>query len=200
MNSLFAKILLWFWCTLAITVVGAALISALGVNETNTDRRALIGRLVTSSWSRPAPPTRPAAARHSRPSWRTCAGSTTPAASSPTKTAATCSTGQDRAALLRVARASVRASSSVSASSPWATPWLARAADDGRYWFFLIVPRAPLGSWFLTPEHLFMLFAAALLCYWLAFHLTRPVVALQKAVERFGRGDLAARVGSAPPR
>jgi two-component system sensor histidine kinase CpxA len=41
-----------------------------------------------------------------------------------------------------------------------------------------------------------MLLAAVLLCYWLAFHLTRPVRQLQKAVERFGRGDLAARVGS----
>ena len=35
-----------------------------------------------------------------------------------------------------------------------------------------------------------------LLCYWLALHLTSPVRALQKAVERFGRGDLSARVGS----
>ena len=38
--------------------------------------------------------------------------------------------------------------------------------------------------------------AAVLLCYWLAFHLTSPVRALQKAVERFGRGDFSARVGS----
>ncbi|MGO9260857.1 MAG: ATP-binding protein [Bryobacteraceae bacterium] len=38
--------------------------------------------------------------------------------------------------------------------------------------------------------------AAVLLCYWLAFHLTRPVRELQKAVERFGKGDLSARVGS----
>ena len=33
MRSLFAKILLWFWCTLAITVVGSAFISALSVNH-----------------------------------------------------------------------------------------------------------------------------------------------------------------------
>jgi hypothetical protein len=32
MNSLFAKILLWFWFALAITVVGSAFISALNVN------------------------------------------------------------------------------------------------------------------------------------------------------------------------
>jgi two-component system sensor histidine kinase CpxA len=46
------------------------------------------------------------------------------------------------------------------------------------------------------PEHVFVMAAAVLLCYWLAFHLTSPVRRLQKAVERFGRGDLAARVGS----
>jgi two-component system sensor histidine kinase CpxA len=53
-----------------------------------------------------------------------------------------------------------------------------------------------LGPWFLTPEHLFFLVAAVLLCYWLTYHLTRPVADLQKAVERFGRGDLSARAGS----
>jgi two-component system sensor histidine kinase CpxA len=73
---------------------------------------------------------------------------------------------------------------------------VARAADDGRYWFFFIVPRERPGAWFLMPEHLFMMAAAVLLCYWLAFHLTSPVRALQKAVERFGRGDLSARAGS----
>ena len=32
MNSLFAKILTWFWCTLAITLVGSAVISAISMN------------------------------------------------------------------------------------------------------------------------------------------------------------------------
>jgi two-component system sensor histidine kinase CpxA len=53
-----------------------------------------------------------------------------------------------------------------------------------------------VGLWFLQPEHIFVMLAAVLLCYWLAFHLTRPVRKLQKAVERFGRGDLSVRVGS----
>ena len=37
--------------------------------------------------------------------------------------------------------------------------------------------------------------AAMFFCYWLALYLTRPVRKLQKAVERFGRGDLSARAG-----
>jgi two-component system sensor histidine kinase CpxA len=52
-------------------------------------------------------------------------------------------------------------------------------------------------SWFLQPEHIFVMFVGVLLCYWLAWHLTTPVRKLQRAVERFGRGDLSARVGSA---
>ena len=46
MNSLFAKILLWFWFALAITVVGSAFISALNVNENDSDERAPVARLV----------------------------------------------------------------------------------------------------------------------------------------------------------
>ena len=47
MKSLFAKILLWFWVTLAITVVGSAFISALNVNENASDERAPVAHLVT---------------------------------------------------------------------------------------------------------------------------------------------------------
>jgi two-component system sensor histidine kinase CpxA len=73
---------------------------------------------------------------------------------------------------------------------------VSRAADDGRYWFFFIVPRVRVGSWFLLPEHIFVMAAGVLLCYWLALYLTSPVRKLEKAVERFGGGDLSARVGS----
>src|SRR6266581_6592764 len=46
MRSLFGKILIWFWFTLAITVVGSAFISALNVNENDSDERAPVARLV----------------------------------------------------------------------------------------------------------------------------------------------------------
>ena len=47
MRTLFAKILLWFWCTLAITVVGSAFISALSVNRNASDQQSPGARLVT---------------------------------------------------------------------------------------------------------------------------------------------------------
>src|SRR5262249_24808980 len=41
-----------------------------------------------------------------------------------------------------------------------------------------------------------MLLASLLLSYGLAYHFTRPVRGLHRALERFGRGDLKARVES----
>src|SRR5580704_19495732 len=47
MNSLFTKILVWFCFTVAITVVGAAFISALNVNQNVTDAEAPAARRMT---------------------------------------------------------------------------------------------------------------------------------------------------------
>ncbi len=47
MRTLFAKILLWFWSTLAIFVVGSAFITALSVNQNSSDRQSPAARLVT---------------------------------------------------------------------------------------------------------------------------------------------------------
>lgn len=73
---------------------------------------------------------------------------------------------------------------------------IGRAAEDGRYWFFFLEPTSHVGSWFLLPEHLFVIGAGVLLCYWLAWHLTSPIRKLHRAVESFGRGDFSARVNS----
>jgi two-component system sensor histidine kinase CpxA len=50
-----------------------------------------------------------------------------------------------------------------------------------------------LANWFLRPQHWWMMAVGVFLCYLLAFYLTYPVRTLQRAVERFGRGDLSAR-------
>ncbi len=76
-------------------------------------------------------------------------------------------------------------------------PVMAQASDDGRY-FFVIVPGPRRGGpfWFLRIEHLWVLGLAVLLCYALAYHLSSPVRKLQRAVDRFGRGDFSARAAS----
>src|SRR6516225_9655502 len=47
MNSLFAKILLWFWTWMTIAIVGSAFISALEFRRNASDLRAPAAQLVT---------------------------------------------------------------------------------------------------------------------------------------------------------
>ena len=186
MRSLFAKILLWFWCALVVTVVGSAFISALNVNQ-NDDEGSPVARLVTFQLAE----ARTAYETGGRPALKSfletlhrvydAEGVLTNADGRDLLT------NQDRSALIRHARRRAlyelfRVESVV-----------ARLSEDGRYWFFFIVPRATVGTWFLQPEHVFVMAVAVFFCYWLAMYLTRPVRGLQKAVERFGRGELSAR-------
>jgi signal transduction histidine kinase len=191
MRTLFAKILLWFWSTLAITVVGSAFISMLVVNRDSSTESSPAARLVTLQLEE----ARIAYESGGRPGLEAFLDNLQKIYGS--RGVLTDEDGRDllsnelRSDLIRRARRR--------ASFPFMRTtenMLARRSDDGRYWFFFIAPPERLGSWFLTPDHLFIMGAAVLLCYWLAFHLTSPVRSLQKAVERFGRGDLTARVGS----
>jgi two-component system sensor histidine kinase CpxA len=68
--------------------------------------------------------------------------------------------------------------------------------ENGRYWYFLLFPRRRWALWLFHAQYLWVLGLAVLLCYALAAHLTSPVRRLQKAVDRFGRGDLDARARS----
>lgn len=191
MRTLFAKILLWFWFTLAITVVGSAFISALIVNRNASGEQSPAARLVAFQLGE----ARAAYETGGRPGLQTflehvqriygAQGILTD------EDGRDLLTNEDRGDLIRRARRPsnlpiIRTTENM----------LARSSDDGRYWFFFIVPRERPGAWFLTPDHLFIMFVAIGLCYWLAYHLTSPVRALQKALERFGRGDLSARAGS----
>lgn len=190
MNSLFAKILLWFCCTLTITLVGSAFISALNVSRNTSDQESPAARLATfqleearSAWETGG---RPALGGFLDTLQRVyhARGILTDANGRDVLTGDDCSNlvkhaQRRRFFLLRLGENTV-----------------ARSAGDGRYWFFFLVPRATIGMWFLTPDHLFFGAAAVLLCYWLALYLTSPLRSLQKAVERFGRGDLHARAAS----
>jgi signal transduction histidine kinase len=68
-----------------------------------------------------------------------------------------------------------------------------RQALDGQYWLFLMAPSGRSMFWFFQPQHLWILGIVVLLCYGLALHLTSPLRTLQRAVDRFGKGDFSAR-------
>jgi two-component system sensor histidine kinase CpxA len=76
-------------------------------------------------------------------------------------------------------------------------PVIARPTRDGRYVYFLLIGHRRFVNWFFQPElHIAVLGLLAILCYAFARHLTKPVRQLQTAVQRFGQGDLSARVHS----
>jgi two-component system sensor histidine kinase CpxA len=191
MNSLFAKILLWFWCTLAIVGVGSAFISALNVSRNASSDEAPAARLVRFQLEE----ARTAYENGGRPALQAFMDTLEKVYGA--HGILTDEHGRDL--LTNGNRSDLVARAMRRPSFPRirvGNGTMAHVADDGRYWFFYEVPRARVGYWFLTPDHLFFMGTAVLLCYWLALHLTSPVRALQKAVERFGAGDLAARVGS----
>src|SRR5580704_9093765 len=195
MNSLFAKILAWFGCTMLITLVGSAFISALSMNPNDSDERAPWSRLMQFELDE----ARTAYETGGRPELmaflETLHRNYDAVGILSDEKGHDLLTGEDRSVLVRRVRLGAPGLT-LYRFIPVGTATLGRASNDGRYWFFFIVPRSSLAPSFLTPEHLFFLAAAVLLCYWLALHLTSPVRALQKAVERFGGGDFAARVGS----
>jgi two-component system sensor histidine kinase CpxA len=70
------------------------------------------------------------------------------------------------------------------------------ARTDGQYWFFVTPPRGRPGFSFFGPENLWIVAVMVVLSYLLALHLTSPLRKLQRTVERFGQGDLGARMNS----
>jgi two-component system, OmpR family, sensor kinase len=190
MRSLFAKILLWFWFTVAVTVVGSAFISAININK-DSDENAPVARLVTFQLEE----ARTAYETGGRPGLQlfldTLHRVYNAQAVLTDQSGHDLLTNEDRSDLIRHARRHLLYEIFRGGDSA-----VARTSEDGRYWFFFIVPRMPVGLWFLQPEHLFVLLMGVGLCLVLARHLTRPVRRLQRAVERFGHGDLSARSGS----
>src|SRR5438309_1092845 len=71
---------------------------------------------------------------------------------------------------------------------------IARPSHDQKYWLVVVLTRRESAFWFLQTWHLWIIGLVMLLSYALARHLASPVRRLKEAVERFGKGDLSARV------
>jgi two-component system sensor histidine kinase CpxA len=77
------------------------------------------------------------------------------------------------------------------------TPMLTRTTADGRYRIFLPMGRSTARPILLRPQILLALLAVALVCWTLARYISRPIVELQRVVERFGKGETSVRARSA---
>ena len=189
MRSLFAKILGWFVLALVTTLAATILTSALTYNPRSSPRQAPFSMLLSlemsearNAWeSGGRPALQSALARfrqvtNAREVIFTDAGGTD------------LLTGEQHADLVREARNWSRFPFSGRGGTTFA-----RFSNDGRYCFLLVVNPRRLFSSNLQPAHLLVLILAVLFCYALAYHLTAPLRRLQKAVDRFGHGDLEAR-------
>lgn len=96
-------------------------------------------------------------------------------------------TGEDRSALLALARQGQHSSRTADGRVP-----IAVATADGRYHMIVLV-HPPISPWSLVPYYLPVLLVVALLSSLLAFSLASPLRQVARTIERFGRGDLSAR-------
>src|SRR5450755_2564257 len=140
MNSLFAKILAWFCCTLAITLVGSAFISAISMNPSDSDEHAPLSRLLRFQLEE----ARTAYEVGGRPELQAYLDTLSRIYDAKgilaDEKGRDLLTGEDRSGLVR--RAKMGASgATLYRYFPLGDATLARAAADGRYWFFFIVPR-----------------------------------------------------------
>src|SRR6266404_4816000 len=70
-----------------------------------------------------------------------------------------------------------------------------RASADGHYRFLIRMP-SPVDFSNLLPYYLLILAAIAVLCWLLAVNIASPLGSLARTVDRFGRGELSLRVNS----
>ncbi len=190
MRTLFAKILLWFLLTITVTIAGFFVTTALDFSAPRA-RQFPMSMLVTFQLRE---------ARHAWERWGAQGLAETldrftynrqMRAFLTDANGRDLLTGADHSDLLHSAQ---RRPNSVLFGRD--SMVIARATEDGRYWYFLLLPRRRWFSWFFHVENLWILVPVTLLCYLLARHLTAPVRQLQKAVLRFGQGDFSARAGS----
>ena len=188
MRSLFGKILLWFLAVMTFTVVGFVLTTAVTLSATR-GRERVFARMVAfqaeeaqHAYDTGGAPGLAAFLDRFRSTFQAPGVLTD-------RRWRDVLTGQDRSDLAAEARPRLR-------PFPARPMVIAHPTADGRYVFFVLVPRPRPAFQFLEPQYLWIVAVVILLSYVLAMHLTSPLRRLQKAVERFGRGDFAARVKS----
>ncbi len=190
MRSLFVKILLWFLVSTVITVLGFVITTEVSLTATR-GRGHLFSRLLAF----PLEEARHAYETRGREGLAAFLGrfrSVFEAEGVLTDASGTdLLTGADRRDLL--ASAQRRPVIPFFRGGPVV---IAHATDQGHYWFFLIIHGQRGRLPFFLPQYLWLVGAVVLLSYGLTLHLTSPLRSLQRAVERFGRGDFSSRVKS----
>lgn len=188
MRSLFAKTLLWFLATTAVAITGVIVTTAL--TFTASDSRQSPFRMLLNVQVEDAKRAYENGGKQGLASVLARFQNVTESQIVFTDSSGTdLLTGQFRPDLKR--RMTQQRRSSPFSLSRYVV--IARPDSTRKYWLFLTQPRRSWLFWFLQPQHLWIVGVVVLLCYAFAYHLTSPVRRLQRAVDRFGRGDFLAR-------
>jgi signal transduction histidine kinase len=188
LNTVFTKTLLWFFGTVVLTFV--ALIIAAALNFSSGERRqSPMGALVRLQLSEARHAFETGGKQALQATLKRFEGILEAEGILTDSQGRDLMTGEDRSDLVQAVRDRSR------------LPFLrrdrtviGRRSPDGNFYYFVLLQRGNVVSWFLQPEvHLTILFVLALLCYGFARYLTNPVRELQQAVDCFGRGDFEAR-------
>jgi two-component system sensor histidine kinase CpxA len=97
--------------------------------------------------------------------------------------------GADRSALLATARGEYNV------PHPLGDRFVFVAASQDGAYRLIATGRPPFTRWSFLPYYGLILLVVALLCWMLAINIASPLRGLAHTVERFGRGDLSARAG-----
>ncbi|MFN7997397.1 MAG: HAMP domain-containing sensor histidine kinase [Bryobacteraceae bacterium] len=100
-------------------------------------------------------------------------------------------TGVDRSELLAQTKGEFNVPHDVSGRFILVAP-----TTDGMYRMIAVGRPPPFNIWSFLPYYLLILLVVVLLCWILAINIVSPLRELARIVERFGRGDLSARVSS----
>ena len=189
--TLFAKILIWFFATTVITIAAVSITTALTFTAPDW-RQSPFTMLMNARLEGAIYAYEQGGPRRLSESLARFQQATGAIAILTDANGKDLATGQDRSDLLK--QAGPRPRFPFMRKNRTA---IARHSPDGKYWLFLLVPGRPGWIfWFLEWKHLWILAVVVLLCYLFAYHLTTPLRQLEQAVDRFGRGDLTARVDS----
>lgn len=179
-RSLFGQIVIWLAVTIFITAAGVALIGVFGNSFNQRPSPSLFLSEVEYLYRLEGP--------HGVSEYvRRIHGQSGPEAFFTSADGRDLVSGEDHSALVRQARLG------------W-MPFLRQGSrfffyekDAEGHWFFIETPPIWGRQWI---NRLWILGVVIAFCYVLARHLTGPLRRLQSAVERFGKGDFTARVGS----
>lgn len=190
MRSLFARILVWFLVTVVVTAVGLGITTIIIMNEGQPERMPPIARTLPfllnearGAYERGGKEELAAFLLRVESFFETEAFLTDASGRD-------LITGTDRTVEIREAQ-----------RRPFRALRRGRmlfggVSDRGDYRFVLAAPSPRRVTWEVLAPNLWLISAVLLCCYGLAYYLTKPLRQIERAVERFGQGDLSARTGS----